>query len=131
MGDDEDFIMEEFEWALKDPTEEKLRQLGEVVSIITGKLIDAFGSLEKNIEDLDSRIGALESRMDSLANRIASGATVGPSAAADAAPGMASAPVAKAPSPKPAGGGMSMMGELKALLAARRTKADGATGTSE
>ncbi len=131
MGDDDDFIMEEFEWALKDPTEEKLRQLGEVVSIITGKLIDAFGLLEKRLDEIEGQISALDSRIDSLANRIASGATLSPSAAADASPDMAMAPIAKAPSPKPAGGGgMSMMGELKALLAARRHKSDGATETS-
>lgn len=134
MGDDDDFIMEEFEWALKDPTEEKLRQLGEVVSIITGKLIDAFGKLEKRLDDIEGQVSAVDSRIDSLSSRIASGATfsAGPSAAADAAPAMASAPIAKAPSPKPAGGGgVSMMGELKALLAARRSKADGSTETSD
>ncbi|MFW9920059.1 MAG: hypothetical protein ACFFED_10690, partial [Candidatus Thorarchaeota archaeon] len=88
MGDDDDFIMEEFEWALKDPTEEKLRQLGEVVSIITGKLIDAFGSLEKRLEEIEDQVSALDSRIDSLGSRIASGASIsgGPSAAADAAP---------------------------------------------
>ncbi|MFW9921321.1 MAG: hypothetical protein ACFFED_17105, partial [Candidatus Thorarchaeota archaeon] len=87
------------------------------------------------LEEIEGQVSALDSRIDSLGSRIASGASIsgGPSAAADAAPAMASAPIAKAPSPKPAGagGGMSMMGELKALLAARRTKADGATETSD
>ncbi len=129
MGDEEDFIMEEFEWALKDPTEEKLRQLGEVVSIITGKLVEAFGQLEKRLDDIEGQVSQLGSRIDSLSSKIASGAVAAsPSAAADAAPAMASAPIPKAPSPKPAGGGgMSMMGELKALLAARRAKADSGT----
>jgi hypothetical protein len=128
MGDDDDFIMEEFEWALKDPTEEKLRQLGEVVSIITGKLIDAFGQLERRLDDIESQVSALDSRIDSLSSRAIS---VGPSGAGDAAPAMASAPIAKAPSPKPSsGGGGGMMGELKALLAARRQKSDGSTETS-
>ncbi len=128
MGDDDDFIMDEFEWALKDPTEEKLRQLGEVVSIITGKLIDAFGQLERRIDDLESEVSALGSRIDSLSRQSVS---VGPSAAADTAPATASDPIAKAPSPKPAsGGGGSMMGELKALLAARRQKSEDSTNTS-
>ncbi len=128
MGDDDDFIMDEFEWALKDPTEEKLRELGEVVSIITGKLIDAFGQLERRIDDLESQISALGSRISSLSSGSIS---TGPSAAADAASAMASDPIAKAPSPKPAsGGGGGMMGELKALLAARRQKSDGSTNTS-
>ncbi len=131
MGDDEDFIMEEFEWALKDPTEEKLRQLGEVVSIITGKLIDAFGKIEERMNDIESSVSTLESQISSLSSRVASGG--GPSAAADAAPDMASAPIAQAPKPKPAGagGGMSMMGELKQLLAARRAKADGSHDSSD
>jgi hypothetical protein len=128
MGDDDDFIMEEFEWALKDPTEEKLRQLGEVVSIITGKLIDAFGQLERRLDDIESQVSALGSRIDSLSSRSIS---AGPSGAADEAPAMASAPIAKAPSPKASsGGGGGMMGELKALLAARRQKSDGSTETS-
>ncbi len=129
MGDDDDFIMEEFEWALKDPTEEKLRELGEVISIITGKLIDAFGKIEKRMDEIETSISSVESQISSLSARVASGVTASPSAAASAAPAMASAPMAQAPTPKPAGagGGMSMMGELKSLLAARRAKSD--TGT--
>jgi hypothetical protein len=135
MGEEDgDFIMEEFEWALKDPTEEKLKQLGEVVSIITGKLIDAFGKIEKRMDEIETSIGSLESQVSSLSSRIASGATASaPSSAADAAPAMASAPIASAPKPKPAsaGGGMSMMGELKQLLAARRAKSDGASDSGD
>ena len=136
MGDDDDFIMDEFEWALKDPTEERLRELGEVVSIITGKLIDAFGNLEKQMAELDERVSGMDARISSLDSKIASGsfsASPSPSAAADAAPAMAKAPMASAPKPKPAGagGGMSMMGELKSLLAARRAKADGATESAD
>ncbi|MHA1902707.1 MAG: hypothetical protein ACXADL_01005 [Candidatus Thorarchaeota archaeon] len=127
MGEDEDFIMDEFEWALKDPTEEKLRQLGEVVSIITTKLIDAFGKLEGRLDDIETQLSGFSSKISSLESRAASGGiSAGPSAAAAEAPAMASAPMAAAPKPKPAGagGGMTMMGELKQLLAARRKKAD-------
>lgn len=128
MGDDEDFIMEEFEWALEDPTAERLKQLGEVVSIITTKLIDAFGKLEARLDDIDTQLGGFDSRLNALDEKVARGVTASPSAAAGAAPDMASAPIASAPKPKPAGGGGggggSMMGELKSLLAARRAKAD-------
>ena len=128
MGDDEDFIMEEFEWALADPTHEKLKQLGEVVSIITTKLIDAFGKLEGRLDDIETQIGGFDSKIASLESKIASGVVAAsPSAtASDAAPAMAAAPIASAPQPKPAaaGGGGGMMGELKSLLAARRAKSD-------
>ena len=123
MGDDEDFIFQEFEWALKDPTEEKRRELGEVVSIITGKLIEAFGILEKRMDEIETSISSVESQISSLSSRVASGVAASP---ADASPAMASAPMAQAPKPKPGGGGgaPTMMGELKSLLAARRTKSD-------
>ena len=132
MGDDEDFIMDEFEWALQDPTFERLKELGEVVSIITTKLIDAFGKLEARLDDIDTQLGGFDSRLNALDEKVARGVTAAPSAsaAASAAPDMASAPIASAPKPKPAGGGgggMSMMGELKSLLAARRAKTDAAT----
>jgi predicted house-cleaning noncanonical NTP pyrophosphatase (MazG superfamily) len=123
----EDAVMEEFEWALQDPNTEKIRQLGEVVSIITTKLTEAISNLQATTAQLQSQVGALESRIDSLSSRIASGASVsaGPSAAGAAGdepiPTMARAPTAPPPAP---GGGMSMMGELKQLLAARRRKAD-------
>ncbi|TXT54946.1 MAG: hypothetical protein BAJATHORv1_50199 [Candidatus Thorarchaeota archaeon] len=131
MGDDEDFIMEEFEWALKDPTEEKLRELGEVVSTITKKLIEFIEGLQSEVATLRSEVGGLESQIGSMQSKLASGSftpsSSGPSDAADAAPAMAKAPIARAPPPKPAGGGGGggMMGELKALLAARRKKAEG------
>ncbi len=48
-----------------------------------------------------------------------------PSAAASGAPATAEAPIAKAPAPKAPAGPGGMMGELKALLAARRRKAEG------
>jgi phosphomannomutase/phosphoglucomutase len=117
-------IMDEFEWALKDPNEVKIRQLGEVVSIITTKLTEAITNLQISVMDLESKVSAMESRMSSMSARA-------PAAAADPAAGGEPIPtMAKAPTPKPApagapGGGMSMMGELKALLAARRRKADG------
>ncbi|MEM2142737.1 MAG: hypothetical protein QXS20_01620 [Candidatus Thorarchaeota archaeon] len=126
MGDD-DFIMEEFEWALKDPTEEKLRGLGEVVSTITHKLVEAIGVLEGNISSLQNQVNSLESKISSLESRIARGVTPtpaegGPSLAAEAAPSIAKAPVSAAPKPVSPGGGM--MGELKALLAARRKRSE-------
>ncbi|MCK5238960.1 MAG: hypothetical protein KAR33_05385 [Candidatus Thorarchaeota archaeon] len=135
MGKDEDFIMDEFEWALQDPTEKRLRELGEVVSIITGKLIDAFGKIEGRMDEVESSISSLESQISSLSSRVASGVAASPSAAVDASPAMASEPMAQAPKPKPAGagagGGMSMMGELKQLLAARRAKSDGPSDSSD
>ncbi|MHA1480324.1 MAG: hypothetical protein ACTSQZ_02725 [Candidatus Thorarchaeota archaeon] len=130
MGDDEDFIMEEFEWALEDPTVERLKELGEVVSIITTKLIDAFGKLEARLDDIDTQLGGFDSRLNALDEKVARGVAAAPSAASSAAPDMASAPIASAPKPKPAGGGGGgggMMGELKSLLAARRAKTDAAT----
>jgi hypothetical protein len=126
-GKDDNFIMDEFEWALKDPTEEKLRALGEVVSIITSKLTEAISTLQKDVYDLQDQLSKVESNLDAKISSIrASGAAVSsaPSAAASAAPDMASAPIAKAPPPRAPSGPGGMMGELKALLAARRRKAD-------
>jgi len=130
MGDEkkelEDAVMEEFEWALQDPNSEKIRQLGEVVSIITTKLIEAIDELQGTVNQLKTQVSGFESKIDSLQSRIASGATV----SADASPAEGGEPIAtmeKAPvaAPPPAGGGGGMMGELKQLLAARRKKADG------
>lgn len=125
-GDDEDFILDEFEWALKDPTEEKLRALGDVVSTITKKLVDAIGGLDKRLYDLEVRLDGIDSKVSQIASRGVAPPSAA-SAAADSA--IASAPIAKAPSarPPPTGGGGGLMGELKTLLAARRRKAD-ATG---
>jgi predicted house-cleaning noncanonical NTP pyrophosphatase (MazG superfamily) len=123
----EDAVMEEFEWALQDPNTEKIRQLGEVVSIITTKLTEAISNLQATTAQLQSQVGSLESRIDSLSNRIAGGASVSAgTSAAGAAGGEPIPTMAKAPTAPPpaAGGGMSMMGELKQLLAARRRKAD-------
>ncbi len=122
---DAEFIMEEFEWALADPNAERLREMGEVVTIITSKLISAIDALQNEISSIKSSVGSLESQMSSLASRVTSGATIAPSAAADAAPAMAKAPT-RGPAPAAAPSGpTSMMGELKQLLAARRRKADG------
>lgn len=114
-------IMDEFEWALKDPNEEKIRQLGEVVSIITTKLTEAITNLQISVMDLESQVSGMESRMASLARAPEGGA----GAAAPAAGGEPIPTMAKAPTPAPAGtpgGPTTMMGELKQLLAARRKK---------
>lgn len=117
-------IMDEFEWALKDPNEEKIRQLGEVISIITTKLTEAITNLQISVMDLESKVDAMESRMSSLAT--GTPVAAGGPAASPAASGEPIPTMAKAPKPAGApGGGMSMMGELKQLLAARRRKADG------
>ncbi len=127
---DDNFIMEEFEWALKDPTEEKLRALGEVVSIITSKLTEAISTLQKDVYDLQDQLSKVESNLDakisSIQSRVASGAAISsaPPDAATAGADMASAPIAKAPPPRAPSGPGGMMGELKALLAARRRKAE-------
>ncbi|MGY5858502.1 MAG: hypothetical protein RTU63_03970 [Candidatus Thorarchaeota archaeon] len=136
MGDDkkelEDSILEEFEWALQDPNSEKIRQLGEVVSIITTKLMEAIDALQTTVNGLQTEVNGLDQKIASLSSRIASGGTVAP-ATAGASPSPAAAggePMAgfeakpKTAPPPAAGGGMSMMGELKQLLAARRQKAD-------
>ena len=121
-------IMDEFEWALKDPNEEKIRQLGEVVSIITTKLTEAITNLQISVMDLESKVDALENRMSSMAVRAPAAAADPASAAAgggEPIPTMAKAPT---PKPRPAGtpgGPTTMMGELKQLLAARRRKAGG------
>ena len=130
MGDDkkelEDSILEEFEWALQDPNSEKIRQLGEVVSIITTKLMEAIDSLQTTVIGLQAEVNSLDSKISSLRT---SGATVSAGAAASpaAAGGEPIAGFEKKPAAPPpaAGGGMSMMGELKQLLAARRQTADG------
>ncbi|MHA2025373.1 MAG: hypothetical protein ACW98U_05670 [Candidatus Thorarchaeota archaeon] len=118
-------IMDEFEWALKDPNAEKIRQLGEVVSIITTKLTEAITNLQISVMDLESQVSGMESRMASMARAPAGGAA----AASPAADGEPIPTMAKAPTPKPAvgapGGPVSMMGELKQLLAARRKKSEG------
>ena len=122
----EEAVMEEFEWALQDPNTEKIRQLGEVVSIITTKLTEAISELQVTLNQLQSKVGSLESKVDSLSSRIAGGATV---SAGPASIGAGSEPIptmekpATAPPPA-AGGGMSMMGELKQLLAARKRKTE-------
>jgi hypothetical protein len=118
-------IMDEFEWALKDPNEEKIRQLGEVVSIITTKLTEAITNLQISVMDLESKVDAMQSRMSSMTAR-APAAAADPAAAA--AGGEPIPTMAKAPTPKPRpagtpGGPTTMMGELKQLLAARRRKA--------
>lgn len=123
----EDSILEEFEWALQDPNEQKIRQLGEVVSIITTKLTEAITNLQISVMDLESQVSAMESRMSSMASGVPAG---GAAAAAPAAGGEPIPTMAKAPTPKPApagtpGGPTTMMGELKQLLAARRRKSDG------
>jgi len=120
-------IMDEFEWALKDPNEEKIRQLGEVVSIITTKLTEAITNIQVSLMDLENKVNAIESRMSSLAARGPAAASGGVGAASPAAGEEPIPTMARAPTPKPAGspgGGMSMMGELKALLAARRRKTE-------
>jgi uncharacterized membrane protein len=123
---DELGIMDEFEWALADPTEEKIRELGEVVSIITNKLIAAISDVQKTVYELSQQVDSIESTVENLkAQGVAapSAAAASPSPAASAAPAMASAPKPKAAAPPPGPGGM--MGELKALLAARRKKVEG------
>lgn len=129
MGDEkkelEDAVMEEFEWALQDPNSEKIRQLGEVVSIITTKLIEAIDELQGTIAQLQTQVSGMDSRISALKTSgvaVSAGAAAAPAASADGEP---IATMAKAPAPAPAGGGGSMMGELKQLLAARRKKADG------
>jgi hypothetical protein len=118
-------ILGEFEWALKDPNEEKIRQLGEVVSIITTKLTEAITNLQISVMDLESQVSAIESKMSSLAHAPAAAASQS-AAGGEPTPTMAKAPT---PKPRPAGtpgGPTTMMGELKQLLAARRRKSEGA-----
>ncbi len=128
--DGEDFIMDEFEWALKDPTEEKLRALGEVVSIITTKLTEAVSKVMEDVYELQAQLAKIESSFDAKINALQRGgvAAASPSPAAAAASSgepRAKAPIAKAPPPKAPSGPGGMMGELKALLAARRRKTEG------
>ena len=123
--EDEIDLTEEFEWALKDPTEEKIAELGEVVSIITNKLIAAIADVQKSVYELSQQVDSIETTVDNLKAR----GVAAPSAAASASPAASAAPaMASAPKPKPAAappsGPGGMMGELKALLAARRKKAD-------
>ncbi len=136
MSEDDDFIKEEFEWALKDPTEEKLRSLGEVVSTITKKLVEAISELQNDVYQLQTQLQSLQSKMSSLENRMATvraapaaagggAAAKAPEAAPTSAPAVAAAAAPKAPPPRAPSGPMAMMGELKALLAARRRKAEG------
>jgi len=120
----EDEILSEFEWALQDPNSEKIRQLGEVVSIITTKLMEAIEELQGTVTQLQTQVSGMDSRISALKT---SGVSVSAGDAAPAGDGEPIATMAKAPAaaPAPAGGGGSMMGELKQLLAARRKKADG------
>jgi hypothetical protein len=119
----EDAVMEEFEWALQDPNTEKIRQLGEVVSIITTKLTEAISDLQATTARLQSEISSLQSKVDSLGRGapIAAGGPAAGMAGGEPIPTMAKAPASP---PPPAGGGMSMMGELKQLLAARKRKTE-------
>ncbi len=123
----EEKIQEEFEWALADPTDTKLRALGEVVSIITTKLTEAITNIQISIMDLESKVEAMDGRISSLASRAPAPTAAGEPAATPAAGDEPIPTMAEAPTPKPAGApgsGPSMMGELKQLLAARRKKAD-------
>ncbi|MGY5854666.1 MAG: hypothetical protein RTU92_13945 [Candidatus Thorarchaeota archaeon] len=123
--EDAGFIMDEFEWALADPTAERLREMGEVVTIITSKLVSAIDALQTEINGVKGKLSDFEMKINGLETRVARGVTASPSEAADI-PTMSSAPTpttASAPPPS-AGGGGGMMGELKALLAARRKKAE-------
>jgi len=129
MSDDkkelEESILGEFEWALQDPNSEKIRQLGEVVSIITTKLTEAISELQVTVNQLQTQISGMDSKINALKT---SGVTVSAGApAASAGDGEPIATMAKAPAAAPpsVGGGGSMMGELKQLLAARRKKAEG------
>ena len=123
--DGDDFIMEEFSWALKDPTEEKIKALGEVVSIITTKLTEAISEIQESVYNLQNQVENIEAKVNSLQR---TGVAAAASPAAADAPAMAQAPIAKAPPPRAPSGPGGMMGELKALLAARRRKTEGGTG---
>ncbi|MHA2378392.1 MAG: hypothetical protein ACXADO_05485 [Candidatus Thorarchaeota archaeon] len=125
--DSDDFIMEEFSWALKDPTEEKIKALGEVVSIITTKLTEAISEIQENVYNLQNQVESIGAKVSSL-ERSGVAVAASPAAAAADAPAMAQAPMAKAPPPKAPSGPGGMMGELKALLAARRRKTEGSPG---
>lgn len=137
MADDKDElgIMEDFEWALKDPNDEKIRELGEVVSTVTMKLVGVIGELQTTVSELQTKVGGLEARISQLDSKISSAKTAGPSAPAQGGPAPASkGAAAKAATPPPAaaapaGAGGNLMGELKSLLSARRKKGD--TGGAE
>jgi len=124
----EDFILDEFEWALKDPTEEKLRALGEVVSIITTRLTEAISKVMEDVYELQDQLAKLESSFDAKISALQRGGVAASPSPAAAAVGegepIAQAPIAKAPPPRAPSGPGGMMGELKALLAARRRKTE-------
>lgn len=126
---DELGIMEDFEWALKDPNDEKIRELGEVVSTVTMKLVGVISELQNTVADVQTKLGGLEARVSQMDTKIAGIKTTAPSAAASAAPAAVpvKGPAGKAPTPASAaapGGGGTLMGELKSLLSARRKKGD-------
>ncbi len=123
--EDELGIMEDFEWALKDPTEERVRALGEVVSTITTKLVSAISEIQENIMQIQNQVGDLEGKISQLDSKIASG--VPAASSATSAPSTPSdEPIARAaPRKPPAEKPMTLQSELKDLLAARRRKADG------
>ena len=75
-------IESEFEWALQDPNSEKIRQLGEVVSIITTKLMEAIDQLQTTVNGLQAEVNGLDSKISSLGSRVSGGATVAPAGAA-------------------------------------------------
>ncbi len=120
----EESILGEFEWALQDPNSEKIRQLGEVVSIITTKLMEAIDELQGTVTQLQTQVSGMDSRISALkTSGVAVSAGAAPAADGEPIATMAQAPAA-APPAAPGGGG-SMMGELKQLLAARRKKSEG------
>ena len=63
MSDKEDFIMEEFEWVLQDPTEERLRDLMQIINIVAKILYEAMDELKVTIGGFDERISSLEERI--------------------------------------------------------------------
>ncbi|MHA1959671.1 MAG: hypothetical protein ACW99U_05545 [Candidatus Thorarchaeota archaeon] len=140
MAEEEDElgIMEDFEWALSDPNEVRIRQLGEVVSTITTKLVAAIGELQETLNSVNTKMSEIDGRIGQLESNYARLAKGAPVASADAPSPAASAadePIARAPTPAPGpapspAGPTSLMGELKGLLAARRKKADQEEGST-
>ena len=123
MSEDDDFIMEEFEWILKDPTEEKLRDLMQIVNIVAKVLYEAMDELKVSIRGFDERISSLE-------ERIASGdaLTVDATSTIESATIESKLKPKLKPKPKPKPKDpveeQTVMGELQTVLRLRREQMD-------
>ena len=128
-----DELEREFEWVLEDPTAERIKELGQIVTRVVTILSDHIVKLEETVANLESKISDLNRKVSELASRPVAASAPSPGASVSApspAASMASAPkpkpIASAPAAprRPMNPRAALMSDLKAALMARRKKAE-------